>query len=68
LKSSLPFVMHQADIMAARFENERWVKLKQGTISTKNVGGRPAKKTKLQNIQMPAKVDFKSIFGEVEEA
>ena len=68
LKSSLPFVMHQADIMAARFENERWVKLKQGTISTKNVGGRPAKKTKLQNIQMPAKVDFKSIFGDVEEA
>ena len=68
LKSSLPYVMHQADIMAARFENERWVKLKQGTISTKNVVGRPAKKTKLQNIQMPAKVDFKSIFGEVEEA
>lgn len=68
LKSSLPYVMHQADIMAARFENERWVKLKQGTISTKNVGGRPAKKTKLQNIQMPAKVDFKSIFGDVEEA
>jgi hypothetical protein len=67
LKSSLPFVMHQADIMAARFENERWMKLKQGTISTKNVGGRPTKKTKLQNIQMPAKVDFKSIFGEVEE-
>jgi hypothetical protein len=68
LKSSLPFVMHQADIMAARFENERWVKLKQGSVAPKNVGGRPAKKTKLQNIQMPAKVDFKSIFGEVEEA
>lgn len=68
LKSSLPFVMHQADIMAARFENERWSKLKQGSVAPKNVGGRPAKKTKLQNIQMPAKVDFKSIFGEVEEA
>ena len=68
LKSSLPFVMHQADIMAARFENERWVKLKQGSVTPKNLGGRPAKKTKLQNIQMPAKVDFKSIFGEVEEA
>ena len=68
LKSSFPYLMHQADIMATRFEYERFQKLKQGTISTKNVGGRPAKKTKLQNIQMPAKVDFKSIFGEVEEA
>jgi hypothetical protein len=68
LKSSLPFVMHQADIMASRFENERWLKLQSGNIATKKLGGRPAKKTKLQNIKMPAKVDFKSIFGEGEEA
>lgn len=68
LKSSLPFVMHQADIMASRFENERWLQTKNGTVKTKNVGGRPAKKAKLQTIQMKQKVDFKSIFGEVEEA
>jgi len=68
LKTSLPFVMHQADIMAARYENERWMKIKQGEVTTKNVGGRPTKKQKLENVKMPEKIDFKSIFGEVEEA
>jgi hypothetical protein len=68
LKTGLPFVMHQADIMAARFENERWLKLKQGSTSQKNVGGRPTKKQKLENVHMPDKIDFKSIFGDVEEA
>jgi hypothetical protein len=68
LKTSLPFVMHQADIMAARFENERWLKLKQGKTPTKNTGGRPTKKQKLKDIKMPEKVDFKSIFGNVNEA
>jgi hypothetical protein len=67
LKTSLPFVMHQADIMAARFENERWLKLKQNNVTTKNVGGRPAKKQKLENVKMPEKIDFKSIFGETAE-
>lgn len=67
LKTSLPFVMHQADIMAARFENERWLKLKQGKITNKNLGGRPTKKQKLKDIKMPEKVDFKSIFGDVTE-
>jgi hypothetical protein len=60
--------MHQADIMAARFENERFLKLKQGNITTKNVGGRPATKKKLENVVMPKKIDFKSIFGEQTEA
>ena len=68
LKTGLPFVMHQADIMAARFENERFLKLKQGTISTKNVGGRPSTKKKLENVVMPNKIDFKSIFGEQTDA
>ena len=68
LKTGLPFVMHQADIMAARFENERWMKIKQGEVTTKNVGGIPTKKAKLENVKMPEKIDFKSIFGEVEEA
>jgi hypothetical protein len=58
--------MHQADIIAARFENERWLKLKQGE-SPKNLGGRPTKKTKLENVTMPDKIDFKSIFGENED-
>jgi hypothetical protein len=65
LKTSLPFVMHQADIMAARYENERWLKLKQTNGVSKNVGGRPTKKQKLKDIKMPEKVDFKSIFGDV---
>jgi hypothetical protein len=67
LKTSLPFVMHQADIMAARYENERWLKLKQTNGVSKNVGGRPTKKQKLKDIKMPEKVDFKSIFGDVTE-
>ena len=67
LKTSLPFVMHQADIMAARYENERWLKSKQPKLSNKNVGGRPTKKQKLENIKMPEKLDFKSIFGEVND-
>jgi hypothetical protein len=44
------------------------MKMKQGEVTTKNVGGRPAKKQKLENVKMPEKIDFKSIFGEVEEA
>jgi hypothetical protein len=67
LKTQLPFIMHQADLIAANFERDRVVNSDK-KLPTKNVGGRPTKKTKLQNIQMPAKVDFKSIFGEVEEA
>jgi len=67
LKTSLPFVMHQADIMAARFENERWLGLQQNKSIIKNVGGRPAKKQKLENVKMPEKIDFKSVFGEVTE-
>jgi len=67
LKSSFPFLMYQADIMATRFEWERWKKLKQSE-PPKNVGGRPSKKQKLENVKMPEKIDFKSIFGEVEEA
>jgi hypothetical protein len=67
LKSSFPFLMHQADIMATRFEWERWKKLKDGSVTTKNVGGRPTKKQKLENVKMPEKIDFKSIFGETTE-
>ena len=44
------------------------MKLKQGEVTTKNVGGRPTKKAKLENVKMPEKIDFKSIFGEVNEA
>jgi len=35
-------------------------------VQTKNVGGRPTKKQKLENVKMPEKLDFKSIFGDVE--
>jgi hypothetical protein len=67
LKTSFPYLMHQADVMATRYEYERWLRSKKPKLSNKNVGGRPTKKQKLENIKMPEKLDFKSIFGEVNE-
>jgi len=67
LKTQLPTIMHQADLIAANFERDR-VLNSDKQIESKNVGGRPTKKTKLENVTMPEKIDFKSIFGEVEEA
>jgi hypothetical protein len=66
LKTEIPFVMHHADILAARFENKR-VLNSDTKVQPKNVGGRPTKKQKLENVKMPEKIDFKSIFGEVTE-
>jgi hypothetical protein len=69
LKTSLPYLMHQADLMAMRFENERWLKLKDigekksFQPKSKDVGGRPTKTAKLSDIEMPAKIDFNDIFG-----
>ena len=43
IKTSLPFIMHTADLFAARFENERWIKEMQPQKSTRNTtNGRPA--------------------------
>lgn len=67
LKTPLPHIMHQADLNACTFESQRMIKLKQGDTTTKNVGGRPTKKQKLENVKMPEKIDFKSIFGDIEE-
>ena len=64
LKTNLPFLMQSADMMAARYEKERWLKSKETKSTTKNVGGRPTKKQKLKNVKMPEKLDFKSIFGD----
>ena len=63
LKTSLPFVMHQADMIASNFERNRVMNTNKKP-QTKNVGGRPSKKQKLKNIKMPEKIDFKSIFGD----
>ena len=65
LKTHLPFIMHQADLCAANFERDRVVNSDK-KVQTKNVGGRPTKKQKLENVKMPEKLDFKSIFGDVE--
>jgi hypothetical protein len=65
LKTQLPFIMHQADLCAANFERDRVVNSDK-KVQTKNVGGRPTKKQKLENVKMPEKLDFKSIFGDVE--
>lgn len=44
IKTSLPFIMHTADLFAARFENERWIKEMQPQKSTRNTtNGRPKK-------------------------
>jgi|TARA_B110000285_G_C15103382_1_gene606416 hypothetical protein len=67
LKTPLPHLMHQADLNACTFESQRLIKLKQGEVTTKNLGGRPTKKAKLENVKMPDKIDFKSIFGETED-
>jgi len=48
IKTSIPFIMHTADLFAARFENERWIKEMQPQKSTRNSAyGRPAIKAKL---------------------
>ena len=42
IKTSIPFIMHTADLFAARFENERWIKEMQPQKSTRNItNGRP---------------------------
>ena len=64
LKTNLPLLMQSADLMAARYERERYNTSKRTKSTTKNVGGRPAKKQKLKNVKMPEKLDFKSIFGD----
>jgi len=61
LKTSLPFVMHQADIMAARWENERWLK-NNGNIPTPKTNRRLTKPS-VADVKMPEKLDFKKIFG-----
>ena len=47
LKTSIPFVMHTADLFAARFENERWITQLTPVKSTRNPNGRPDTKAKL---------------------
>ena len=64
LKTQLPFIMHQADLIATNWERDRVVNSDKKR-PTKNVGGRPTTKKKLENVIMPEKIDFKSIFGEV---
>ena len=39
--------MHTADLFAARFENERWMKELNPVKSTRNPNGRPSTKGKL---------------------
>lgn len=65
LKISLPIILHHADVVAARYEKERWVRFKDGDKpKTKNVGGRPTKSDKLKNIKMPNKIDFQKLFDD----
>jgi len=47
LKTSLPFIMHTADQMAAIYENKRWETQLSPVKSTRNKNGRPSSKNKL---------------------
>jgi hypothetical protein len=50
LKTSLPFIMHTADQMAAIYENKRWETQLNPVKSTRNVNGRPPSKNKLTDV------------------
>jgi hypothetical protein len=65
LKNSLPFVMHQADMMAARYEYQRFLKL-NGNAPVPQKIGRPSKKALLKNIKMETTLDFDSIFNKTD--
>lgn len=49
LKTSLPFIMHTADQMAAIYENKRWETQGSKVKSTRNPNGRPSAKGKLSD-------------------
>ncbi len=49
LKTSLPFIMHTADQMAAIYENKRWETKGTKVKSTRNPNGRPSSQSKLSN-------------------
>jgi hypothetical protein len=67
LKTNLPHIIHQADMMVSKMERDKYYRIiNNKKQTTKNVGGRPTKKQKLQNVKMPKKLDFKSIFGDVD--
>lgn len=68
LKTSLPFVMHSADLAAARFENERWLNGMKPVKSTRNSSpGRKSTKKDLSSIvknNNSLNIDFDNIFGD----
>ena len=47
LKTSIPFILHQADLMASKYEYMRWSTQLTPVKSTRNPNGRPASKGKL---------------------
>lgn len=62
LKTSMPYVMHTADLFAARYENERWMKEMNPIKSTrKSTIGRP-KKGNLGDAFTNSNTDTKSVF------
>ena len=47
LKTSIPFILHQADLMASKYEYMRWSTQLSPVKSTRNPNGRPSTKGKL---------------------
>lgn len=62
LQTSLPYIMHTADLFAARYENERWMKEMNPVKSTRaKTTGRP-KKGNLAETFMNSNTDTTSVF------
>jgi len=68
LRTNLPFILHQADLMAARFEYERWKGSKNSTLAS--TGSSPAikekkSKNKVSDVKSGSSEDFKKAFESV---
>jgi hypothetical protein len=65
IKVSLPFILHHADLMAARFENERWLRLNGGVVPKPSPAKKhKAKKPDLSTLTSKTKLDFGAVFSE----
>lgn len=67
LRSNLPFILHQGDLLAARFEYERWKKSPLSKMSTTKSAPSPKKKSNIAAQKEAPSNDimeaFKNVFG-----
>lgn len=67
LKTSLPFILHTADLFAARFENERWLKEMSPEKSTRNPNNTKSNKQTLGDTFSSNGVSVDSLFNSFKE-